>query len=94
MQNILNKFFKIKNITVCGLNNRLDRAEEVISKFKNIPEQLSQSTTEKAKEIEYKDEQIAQCEVSQMCTCNTTYKKKILKDEQENEAGVLTLFPK
>lgn len=29
-----------------------------------------------------------------MCTCNTTYKKKILKDEQENEAGVLTLFPK
>ena len=38
---------------MCGLNNRLDRAEEVISKFKNIPEQLTQSTTEKAKEIEY-----------------------------------------
>lgn len=53
MQNILNKFFKIKNITVCGLNKRLDRAEEVISKFKNIPEQLTQNTTEKAKEIEY-----------------------------------------
>lgn len=29
-----------------------------------------------------------------MCTCNTEYKKKILKDEQENEVGELILFPK
>lgn len=53
MQNIVNDFFKIKNITVCGLNNRLDRAEEIISKFKNIAEQFIQNTTEKAKQIEY-----------------------------------------
>ena len=53
MQNIVNDFFKIKNITVYGLNNRLDRAEEIISKFKNIAEQFIQNTTEKAKQIEY-----------------------------------------
>jgi len=53
MQNIVYDFFKIKNITVCGLNNRLDRAGEIISKFKNIAEQFIQNTTEKAKQIEY-----------------------------------------
>ena len=64
MQNIINNVFKIKNITVCGLNNRLDRAEEIISKFKNIAEQFIQNTTEKAKQNIYnKDEQTAQCEV-------------------------------
>ena len=53
MQNIINNVFKIKNITVCGLNNRLDRAEEIISKFKNIAEQFIQNTTEKAKQNIY-----------------------------------------
>lgn len=49
---------------MCGLNKRLDRAEEVISKFKYTwtinPKYNRKSQRDR---IYNKDEQIAQCEV-------------------------------
>lgn len=38
---------------VLGLNSRLDRDEEIISKLKDKSEGIAQSTTQKVREIKY-----------------------------------------